>query len=53
MKRSLITLILLTGAAFAAEVQQPAQGEQRQRPDPAQTAAKMMSGFDANSTVQK
>ncbi len=51
MKRLVILSVLFTGSLFAAEVQkpaQPAQGEQRQRPDPTQTAAKMMSGFDAN-----
>jgi hypothetical protein len=56
MKRSLITLVLLSGAVFAAEPQKGAApaaaqggpGEQRQRPDPTQMAAKMMSGFDAN-----
>jgi hypothetical protein len=48
MKRLVIISVLFAGALFAAEVPQPAQGEQRQRPDPAQTAAKMMSSFDAN-----
>jgi len=56
MKRSLITLVLLSGAVFAAEPQQSAApaaaqggpGERRQRPNPEQMAAKMMSGFDAN-----
>lgn len=73
MKKSLITLVLLSGAAMAAEkpfvnsgatnstpksapqvAPQPAaqpgqsQGEQRQRPDPTQMAAQMMSGFDEN-----
>lgn len=47
MKRLLILSVLFT-AWFAAEAQQPAQGEPRQRPDPAQMAAKMMSGFDAD-----
>ncbi|MEI8206176.1 MAG: hypothetical protein WCG03_04800 [Kiritimatiellales bacterium] len=48
MKRSLILSVLFTGSWFAAEAQQSAQGEPRQRPDPAQMAAKMMGGFDAN-----
>ena len=64
MKRLLILSVLFAGSLFAAERPvvsggaggsntppagaQAGQGEQRQRPDPAQTAAKMMSGFDAN-----
>jgi len=61
MKKTLVTLVLLSSAAFAAEPpkaggpgnaagqgQGQGQGEQRQRPDPAQMATQMMSRFDAN-----
>ena len=68
MKKSLITLVLISGAALAAErpfassgatnnAPKPAtqvapqvagQGEQHQRPDPAQRVTQMMTSSDAN-----